>query len=124
MAMTEKVTKGRIMMLDGSHLFPMEKPLGDCGGNRGGAKEFSGIAGAGSTRTVKRIIAPNIRSLTRREQRHDHPLPPPQTSTHLPDDIKPKSWKFRKKRASCPTCFGSGAPPPPSGAPSSPTTMP
>jgi pimeloyl-ACP methyl ester carboxylesterase len=27
MAMTEKVTKGRIMMLDGSHLFPMEKPL-------------------------------------------------------------------------------------------------
>lgn len=27
MLMTEKVTKGRIMMLDGSHLFPMEKPL-------------------------------------------------------------------------------------------------
>ncbi|MES2360269.1 MAG: alpha/beta hydrolase [Pseudomonadota bacterium] len=27
MAMTEKVTRGRIMMLDGSHLFPMEKPL-------------------------------------------------------------------------------------------------
>ena len=27
MAMTEKITKGRIMMLDGSHLFPMEKPL-------------------------------------------------------------------------------------------------
>lgn len=27
MAMTEKVTKGRIMMLDGGHLFPMEKPL-------------------------------------------------------------------------------------------------
>jgi pimeloyl-ACP methyl ester carboxylesterase len=27
MALTEKVTKGRIMMLDGSHLFPMEKPL-------------------------------------------------------------------------------------------------
>ncbi len=27
MAMTEKVTKGRIMMLDGSHLFPMEKPM-------------------------------------------------------------------------------------------------
>ena len=26
MAMTEKVTKGRILMLDGSHLFPMEKP--------------------------------------------------------------------------------------------------
>ncbi|MES2944917.1 MAG: alpha/beta hydrolase [Pseudomonadota bacterium] len=27
MALTTKVTKGRIMMLDGSHLFPMEKPL-------------------------------------------------------------------------------------------------
>ena len=27
MAMTEKVTKGRIMMLDGSHLFPMETPI-------------------------------------------------------------------------------------------------
>lgn len=27
MAMTEKITHGRIMMLAGSHLFPMEKPL-------------------------------------------------------------------------------------------------
>ena len=27
MAMTEKITHGRIMMLDGSHLFPMERPL-------------------------------------------------------------------------------------------------
>lgn len=27
MAMTDKVTKGRIMMLDGSHLFPMERPF-------------------------------------------------------------------------------------------------
>ena len=27
MAMTDKVTKGRIMMLDGSQLFPMEKPI-------------------------------------------------------------------------------------------------
>jgi pimeloyl-ACP methyl ester carboxylesterase len=27
MTLTEKVTKGRIMMLDGSHLFPMERPL-------------------------------------------------------------------------------------------------
>jgi pimeloyl-ACP methyl ester carboxylesterase len=27
MATTEKITKGRIMMLDGSHLFPMEKPF-------------------------------------------------------------------------------------------------
>jgi pimeloyl-ACP methyl ester carboxylesterase len=27
MTMTDKLVKGRIMMLDGSHLFPMEKPL-------------------------------------------------------------------------------------------------
>lgn len=27
MAMTLQVTKGRIMMLDGTHLFPMEKPI-------------------------------------------------------------------------------------------------
>jgi len=27
MAMTEKITKGRIMMLDGSHLYPMEQPV-------------------------------------------------------------------------------------------------
>jgi pimeloyl-ACP methyl ester carboxylesterase len=27
MAATEKISKGRILMLDGSHLFPMEKPL-------------------------------------------------------------------------------------------------
>lgn len=27
LGLTEKVTKGRIMMLDGSHLFPMEKPI-------------------------------------------------------------------------------------------------
>lgn len=25
--MKEKVTQGRVMMLDGSHLFPMEKPM-------------------------------------------------------------------------------------------------
>jgi len=27
MAMTQKITQGRIMMLDGSHLFPMEQPV-------------------------------------------------------------------------------------------------
>lgn len=27
MELTQQVTKGRLMMLDGSHLFPMEKPL-------------------------------------------------------------------------------------------------
>jgi hypothetical protein len=25
--LTHKVVKGRVMMIDGSHLFPMEKPL-------------------------------------------------------------------------------------------------
>ena len=27
MELTQRITKGRVMMLDGSHLFPMEKPL-------------------------------------------------------------------------------------------------
>jgi hypothetical protein len=27
MDLTRQITKGRLMMLDGSHLFPMEKPL-------------------------------------------------------------------------------------------------
>jgi hypothetical protein len=27
MGLTERVTQGRMMMLDGTHLFPMEKPL-------------------------------------------------------------------------------------------------
>ena len=27
MAMTQRITQGRVMMLDGSHLFPMEQPL-------------------------------------------------------------------------------------------------
>jgi pimeloyl-ACP methyl ester carboxylesterase len=27
MAMTQQITKGRIMMMDGTHLFPMEKPI-------------------------------------------------------------------------------------------------
>ncbi|MFZ4479561.1 MAG: alpha/beta hydrolase, partial [Rhodoferax sp.] len=27
MAMTERIARGRVMMLEGSHLFPMEKPL-------------------------------------------------------------------------------------------------
>jgi hypothetical protein len=27
MALTQKITHGRVMMLDGSHLFPMEQPL-------------------------------------------------------------------------------------------------
>jgi pimeloyl-ACP methyl ester carboxylesterase len=32
MAMTAKITEGRITMLDGSHLFPMEKPLATAAG--------------------------------------------------------------------------------------------
>jgi hypothetical protein len=27
LALTQEVTRGRMMMLDGSHLFPMERPL-------------------------------------------------------------------------------------------------
>jgi hypothetical protein len=27
MDLTQQVVKGRVMMLDGSHLFPMEKPI-------------------------------------------------------------------------------------------------
>jgi hypothetical protein len=27
MAMTDRLVHGRVMMLEGSHLFPMEKPL-------------------------------------------------------------------------------------------------
>ena len=26
MALTERLTKGRVMMMDGTHLFPMERP--------------------------------------------------------------------------------------------------
>ncbi|MBC7706850.1 MAG: alpha/beta hydrolase, partial [Rhodoferax sp.] len=33
MAMTQQVTRGRISMLDGSHLFPMEKPLATAAAN-------------------------------------------------------------------------------------------
>lgn len=42
MAMTEKVTKGRIMMLDGSHLFPMEKPLATAAAVEAALRNFLG----------------------------------------------------------------------------------
>ncbi|MGH8848366.1 MAG: alpha/beta hydrolase [Polaromonas sp.] len=41
MAMTEKVTKGRIMMLDGSHLFPMEKPVATAAAIEAALRNFS-----------------------------------------------------------------------------------
>ncbi len=43
MAMTEKVTQGRIMMLDGSHLFPMEKPLATAAAIEAALRNFGAI---------------------------------------------------------------------------------
>lgn len=42
MAMTQKVTHGRIMMLDGSHLFPMEKPLATAAAIEAALRNFMG----------------------------------------------------------------------------------
>ena len=43
MALTEKVTQGRIMMLDGSHLFPMEKPLATAAAIEAALLNFTGL---------------------------------------------------------------------------------
>ena len=43
MAMTAKVTKGRIMMLDGSHLFPMEKPLATAAAIEAAIRNMAGV---------------------------------------------------------------------------------
>ena len=43
MALTEKVTQGRIMMLDGSHLFPMEKPLATAAAIEAAIRNMTGI---------------------------------------------------------------------------------
>lgn len=40
-ALTEKVTQGRIMMLDGSHLFPMEKPIATAAAVEAAIRGFS-----------------------------------------------------------------------------------
>ena len=42
MTMTEQVVKGRSMMLDGSHLFPMEKPLATAAAIEASLRNFSG----------------------------------------------------------------------------------
>ena len=44
MALTEKITKGRIMMLDGSHLFPMEKPLASAAATEAALLNFMSAA--------------------------------------------------------------------------------
>jgi pimeloyl-ACP methyl ester carboxylesterase len=41
MATTERITKGRIMMLDGSHLFPMEKPVATAAAIEAALRNFS-----------------------------------------------------------------------------------
>ncbi len=41
MAATERITKGRIMMLDGSHLFPMEKPIATAAAIEAALRNFS-----------------------------------------------------------------------------------
>ena len=43
MALTEKITHGRIMMLDGSHLFPMEKPLATAAAIEAALLNFDGL---------------------------------------------------------------------------------
>ena len=40
-AMTEKVTHGRIMVLDGSHLFPMEEPIATVAAIEAALRNFS-----------------------------------------------------------------------------------
>ena len=44
MAMTEKITQGRIMMLDGSHLFPMEQPVATAAAIEAALLNFSSLA--------------------------------------------------------------------------------
>ena len=43
MALTEKVTQGRIMMLDGSHLFPMENPLATAAAIEAAIRNMAGL---------------------------------------------------------------------------------
>jgi hypothetical protein len=54
MAMTQKPSRGRIMMLDGSHLFPMEKAAGHRGSHRSRAAE---PAGHGPARALADSVA-------------------------------------------------------------------
>ena len=44
MAMTQKITQGRIMMLDGSHLFPMEQPVTTAAAIEAALLNFSSLA--------------------------------------------------------------------------------
>ncbi len=43
MALTERVTRGRIMMLDGGHLFPMENPLATAAAIEAALLNFAGL---------------------------------------------------------------------------------
>ena len=44
MAMTQKITQGRIMMLDGSHLFPMEQPVATAAAIEAALLNFTSLA--------------------------------------------------------------------------------
>ena len=44
MTMTDKITKGRTMMLDGSHLFPMEKPVATAAAIEAALRNLSDIS--------------------------------------------------------------------------------
>ena len=44
MAMTQRITQGRVMMLDGSHLFPMEQPLATAAAIEAALLNLSSIA--------------------------------------------------------------------------------
>jgi len=44
MALTRRITGGRIMMLDGSHLFPMEQPLATAAAIEAALLNLSSIA--------------------------------------------------------------------------------
>jgi pimeloyl-ACP methyl ester carboxylesterase len=51
MTLTQQVTQGRIMMLDGTHLFPMEKPLATAAAIEAALLNMASIPGASTVKT-------------------------------------------------------------------------
>jgi surfactin synthase thioesterase subunit len=51
MTLTQQVTQGRIMMLDGTHLFPMEKPLVTAAAIETALLNMASIPGASAVKT-------------------------------------------------------------------------
>lgn len=54
MALTRRITCGRVTMLDGSHLFPMEKPLITAAAIEATVNNLAGVAPAASTRSSRK----------------------------------------------------------------------